>query len=295
MADTGSTVTTANDVVLNAAIIEQIVQEARDALVGADKISLYRLDEFGPKSVTIPIWQALTMADYGTEAANADSSAATTDGATITAALGTVDVEISDLLKGSTFGSFGPQTIEHMGRAAAQYFERKVAALYNGFSTVKGSTGIALSLANCRAAVVALRAANPMLTAPGTSFSGPYWVMHPTQVGNLRDEIATSGSSALTQPTQTEILNGAGSSFRTGLVGSLYGFPLYESTAVVSDGTDHHGGLLVPGALAAAVKYLARYEFYRDTKTREDRHALTSFLGVGEVKDTWGVELMSAQ
>lgn len=293
MADTGSTVTTANDVVLNAAIVEQIVQEARDALVCADKIALYRLDEFGPKSITVPAWQVLTMVDYSTEAANSDSSAATTDGATITAALGTLDVEISDLLKGSTFGTFSNQTIQHMGRAAAQYFERKVAALYNGFSTVKGTTGVALTLANCRSALATLRAANPMLTAPGTSFSGPYWVMHPTQVGNLRDEVATSGSSAFAQPTQTEILNAEGS-FRNGLVGMLYGFPLYESTAVISDGTDHHGGLLVPGAIGAAIKYLARYEFYRDTKTREDRHALTSFLGVGEIKDSWGVELISA-
>jgi hypothetical protein len=291
MADTVSTVTTANDVLVNAAIEEAIIQEARDALVMGDKIALFSLSMEGPRAITVPAWQALTMVDYSTEGSNNDSAATTTDGVTITAALGTLDVEIADLLKGSAYGAFTAQTIAHMGRAAAQYFERKVAALNVGFSSVFGTTAVALSLANCRSAIATLQAANPMVTAPGTSFSGMYWTFHPTQVGQLREEAATSASAAFSQPSQAEILNGAIPV--NGFVGNLYGIPCYQTTANISDGTDHHGALLVPGALGAAIKFLAKYEFYRSTATREDRHALTSFFGVAEIKDAWGVELIS--
>lgn len=290
MADAVSTITTSNDVVINAAINEEIIQEARDALVVGDKIALYPLPENGPRAITVPAFQALTMVDYSTEGSNNDSEAVTTDGVTITAALGALDVEISDLLKGSAAGSFGPQVIAHMGRAAAQYYERKIAALNVGFSVVKGTTGVALSLANVRSAIVALRAANPMMTAPGTSFSGMFFNLHPTQVGQLMEEIATSGSTAWAAPGQADLLD-AGN--RRGLVGKLYGIPVYESTANITDGTDHHGALMVPGALGAAIKFLARYEFDRSTASREDRHALTSFFGVAEIKDVWGVELIS--
>lgn len=291
MADTASTVTTANDVLVNAAISEEIIQEARDALVMGNKIALFGLPMEGPRAITVPAWQALTMVDYSTEGSNNDSVAATTDGVTITAALGTLDVEIPDLLKGSAYGAFGAQTIAHMGRAAAQYFERKVAALNVGFSAVYGTTGVALTLANCRSAIAALQAANPMLTAPGTSFVGPYFSFHPKQIADLREEAATSAAASFSQPSQSEMLNGAIP--LNGFVGNLYGIPVYQTTANITDGTDHHGALLVPGAIGAAVKFLAKYEFYRSTATREDRHALTSFFGVAEIKDAWGVELIS--
>lgn len=293
MADVVSTVTTANDVLVNAAIIEDIIQEARDARVMSDKVAAYRLPMEGPRAITVPKWggTAFTMVDYSTEGSNNDSVAATTDGVTITAALGTLDVEIPDLLKGSAYGAFSQQTIQQMGRGAAQYLERKLTALNVGFATVYGTTGVALTLANCRSAITALRAANPMLGAEGTSFTGPYWSFHPTQVGQLREEAATSASAAFTQPSQTEILNG--NIPVNGFAGLLYGIPCYETTANITDGTDHHGALLVPGALGVAIKYLAKYEFDRSGATREDRHMLTSFLGVAEIVDLWGVELIS--
>ena len=291
MADAVSTVTTANDVLVNAAISEEIVQEARDALVKGDKVALYRLPETGPRAITVPKWQALSMVDYSTEGSNNDSAAATTDGVTITAALGTIDVEIPDLLKGSAYGAFGPQTIAHMGRAAAQWFERKLCALNVGFSVVKGTTAVALTLADIRAGMAALDAANPMFSAPGTSFTGRYFDFHPTQIAQLREDAATSASAAFSQPSQTEILNG--NIPMNGFVGLLYGIPCYQTTANITDGTDHHGSLMVPGALGAAVKYLARYEFLRDGASREDRHMLTSFAGFAEIVDSWGVEFIS--
>lgn len=292
MADAGSTITTMNDAVVNAAVIEEIIAAARGKFTLADKIAAYKLPEKGPRAMTIAKFGSLAMQDYATEAANADSQEVSTDGVTITASLGVLDVEISDLLDGSGLSTLTPQTIAEMGRAAQEYLEKKASLLHIGFSVVKGTSAATLTLANCRAAKVALSAANPEVGAPGTSFVGPFWQLHPTQVGQLVDEAAASSAAVFSQPTESEFLRSDGTRM-DGYIGKFLGYPAFETTTIVSDGTNLHGALMVPGAYGIATKYLARYEMYRDMKTREWRHGLTSFFGVAERVDTWGVELLS--
>lgn len=291
MADTSSTVTTANDAVHAAGVNVTLIREARSKLVIADKIMSFQFDE-GETSRVIPSFQALAMGAYSTENANADAVAVTTDGATVTAAIGTVDFLIPDKLKGSTYASFSAQALANAGRAAAEYVEKAIHALHAGFSVVKGTTGTALSIQSMRQAVAALEAADPMLDAEGTTFSGPAFYLNPKQVLDLRDEIGNSASSLFSQASETEIMNAANAGM-SGLVGRFAGFPVFSTTAIVTDGTDYHGALIVPSAYCIGVKYLANYEFFRDVAKRSDRHAITSYFGVVEAKDAWGIELIS--
>lgn len=291
MSDVSSTVTTANDAVLAAAVNRAIIQEARSRLVIADKIGIYPLAE-GETSIVVPNFDALSMGAYATENANADAVAVTTNGATITASLATLDFLIPDKLKGSAYGSLTQSAIENAGRGCADYLEKAIHALHVGFSVVKGTTGVALSLASCRAAVAAFELADPQLSAPGTSFSGGAFYLNPKQISELRSEIGNSGSTIFAQATATEIYEAAKNGMPN-LAAHLMGFPVFSTTAIVTDGTDYHGALMSPAAYGLAIKYLANYEFFRDVAKRSDRHAFTSFFGVAEVKDAWGIELIS--
>ena len=291
MADTSSTVTTANDAVIAAGTNVTLIQEARSNLVIADKVMSFMFEE-GETSRVIPSFQALAMAAYSTENANADAVAVTTDGSTVTAALATVDFLIPDKLKGSSYNSFSAQALANAGRAAADYVEKAIHALHVGLSVVKGTTGNSLSVASMREAIASLEGADPMQNAEGTSFSGPAFYLHPTQILQLRTEIGSSASAIFTQASATEIMDAANNG-RRGLIGAFHGIPVFSTTAIVTDGTDLHGALIVPSAYCLGVKYLANYEFFRDVAKRSDRHAITSYFGVVEVKDAWGVELIS--
>lgn len=294
MADTATTVTTINDLVLPAAIAEGIIREARGNVVISDKIATKMQDpNYGPKAELFAAHQALAMSAHTTEGAQADAVAWSTDGTTVTAAVRTLDVLLPLLASGSVSAGVTPALIAHMGRAAITDHELAIHALHSSLSAVVGSTGVASSLANFRTAQATLRATGlDDACTNGNAPPGMRAYVHPTTFGQWMEELATSAASIHFQPASASLVDAGGTVSQKGFMGLLYGTPVYETTAIVTDGTDLHGALIYPDAYGAVVKFLAKYDVVAMPWLRSVRHMTTNFSGVAVIKNAAGVEIL---
>lgn len=294
MADTATTVTTANDIVVNAAIATGLIREARANAVISDRISRIVLPDMeGPRAATVAAHQALAFGAYSTEGAQADAVAWSTDGVTITATLRTLDVLIPELLLGSGIKGMTPALMENMGRAAIDDVEKAILALNSTFSASVGTTATALSLASWRAAITTLRTTGLDDADPqGFAAAGMKGYLHPTNVGQILEEVATSGAGVHFQPASAQALVNRAEPGNKGFIGTLHGAPLFETTGIVSDGTDCIGALMFPSAATLVVKYLARYAMVEMPWLRSVRHMATNFYAVALTKNAAGVKLI---
>lgn len=303
MSDTATTTTTADDALILASTEAKILTYARAQIVAGDKFYRKSLDpDSGAYSHVFPRFASLAASALVEDTLH-EAVAVSTDGATITAGLVGVDVVITDILKQRSMATLEDQVIAEMGRAVADKFDADVLALASGFSTAAGSTGVDLSVTDFLSAIASLEAANAqhgnlgeegMYGPTPAGLQGPMAFLHPTQIGDLRTSIMTSGGAFWSSSAEAaQVVYGNGMS-PGGFVGSLAGVPIFVSSNVAADSTtDRLGMMCVPGAIGVLVKYLARYETQRDLGPRNTRHALTSFYGVAELVDSYGVLIRS--
>jgi len=80
---------------------------------------------------------------------------------------------------------------------------------------------------------------------------------------------------------------------RSGLIGRIAGMNVYETSNMANTGTagDYKGGAFHKDALAIAIMQDVKIETQRDASLRADEIVATSVYGVGEIHDSYGVEL----
>jgi len=169
---------------------------------------------------------------------------------------------------------------DYASNALAAKIESDIIALFDGFSTSKGTTNTNLSLTTFKSAITALEKAS----APR-----PYYaVLSPQAWQDLTDTIqATSSAPA-----------NVGVKFPDSLmysyyVGELLGVPVYISTLFSDDGSgDHKCGMFSKQALGIAWKVRANIEIERDASLRAYQVVATATYGVTEIVDAFGVELL---
>ena len=234
----------------------------------------------GGKSVEVPIYAAVSAAAVS-EASDLSNTAINPTSVTITASENGIMTTLTDLARNSAPRNVAADIGKLFGEAIAKKIDQDLTALFDGFSTAVGSGSTALTAALVFQSIANVRNA-------GVSMDGVSAVLHPMVAYDLKANLTNTFANANGNDLANEAL-------RNGFVGRLGGVPIYETTNIDNDGTagDYKQGVFHKDALGLAMMQDLKIETQRDASLRADEIVATSVYGVGELNDTYGVELHS--
>ena len=231
----------------------------------------------GGKSVEVPVYAQVSAAAVS-EATDLSNTAINPTSVTITASEVGVMTTLTDLARNSAPRNVAGDIGKLFGEALARKQDADLIALFDGFATVLGDGTTAISPAVIFNALSTLRA-NAL---PANECAV---VLHPKIAYDLKSGL-TNTFAGLDTETSNEAL-------RAGFVGTLAGMRIFETSNMSNTGTagDYKGGAFHKDALAIAMMQDVKIETQRDASLRADEIVATSVYGVGEIHDTYGVEL----
>jgi len=234
----------------------------------------------GGKSVEVPIYAAVSAAAVS-EATDLSNTAINPTSVTITASENGIMTTLTDLARNSAPRNVAADIGKLFGEAIAKKIDTDLTALFDGFSTAVGSGSTALTAALVFQSIANVRNA-------GVSMDGVSTVLHPMVAYDLKANLTNTFANANGNDLANEAL-------RNGFVGRLGGVPIYETTNVANDGTagDYKQGVFHRDALGLAMMQDLKIETQRDASLRADEIVATAVYGVGELNDSYGVELHS--
>ena len=234
----------------------------------------------GGKSVEVPIYAAVSAAAVS-EASDLSNTAINPTSVTITASENGIMTTLTDLGRNASPRNVAADIGRLFGEAIAKKIDQDLTALFDGFSTAVGSGSTALTAALVFQSIANVRNA-------GVSMDGVSAVLHPMVAYDLKANLTNTFANANGNDVANEAL-------RNGFVGRLGGVPIYETTNVANDGTagDYKQGVFHRDALGLAMMQDIKIETQRDASLRADEIVATAVYGVGELNDSYGVELHS--
>ena len=234
----------------------------------------------GGKAVEVPIYAAVSAAAVS-EASDLSNTAINPTSVTITASENGIMTTLTDLARNSAPRNVAADIGKLFGDAIAKKIDTDLTALFDGFSTAVGSGSTALTAALVFQSIANVRNA-------GVSMDGVSAVLHPMVAYDLKANLTNTFANANGNDLANEAL-------RNGFVGRLGGVPIYETTNVANDGTagDYKQGVFHRDALGLAMMQDLKIETQRDASLRADEIVATAVYGVGELNDSYGVELHS--
>lgn len=234
----------------------------------------------GGKSVEVPIYSAVS-ASAVSEATDLSNTAINPTSVTITASENGIMTTLTDLARNSAPRNVAGDIGKLFGEAIAKKIDKDLTALFDGFSTAVGGDSTALTAAIVFQAIANVRNA-------GVSMDGVSAVIHPMVAYDLKANLTNTFANANGNDVANEAL-------RNGFVGRLGGVPIYETTNIDHTGTggDYKQGVFHRDALALAMMQDLKIETQRDASLRADEIVATAVYGVGELNDTYGVEVHS--
>ena len=236
----------------------------------------------GGKSVEVPIYAAVSAAAVS-EASDLSNTAINPSSVTITASENGIMTTLTDLARNSAPRNVAADIGRLFGEAIAKKIDVDLTALFDGFSQEVGDGTAVLSAANVFNAVAVLRKTG----VPTDEISG---VFHPLNAFDLK-----SGLTNTFVGRDTDLSNEA---LRNGFVGKVAGVNIFETSNLADSsgnnpGTtgDYKGAVFHRDALALAMMQDLKIETQRDASLRADEIVATAVYGVGELHDTYGVEM----
>jgi len=247
----------------------------------------------GSNHVQFSDWTKLTSANV--------SAATQATATTATISEHVIESQVSDLVLMGSGDDVENQAGPALGNAVAAKLDADLTALGTGFSQTECGAGSSLALSHIFGSMRQLRAAGAPM---------PYsLVLSPAQVWGGKGIISLLHNSALdtagssTTDTATArpvgIMGGKGEeAFQTGFVGNLAGFSIYWSDQISEDvgsGGDAAGFAMSKGAIGLGVgaEGLFRIRTQREESERLTKYVATGFWGEIEVKDAYGVYILS--
>ena len=236
----------------------------------------------GGKSVEVPIYAAVSAAAVS-EASDLSNTAINPSSVTITASENGIMTTLTDLARSSAPRNVAADIGKLFGEAIAKKIDVDLTALFDGFSQEVGDGTAVLSAANVFNAVAVLRKSG----VPTSEISG---VFHPLNAYDLKSNLTNTFAGL-----DTELSNEA---LRNGFVGKVAGVNIFETSNLADSsgnnpGTtgDYKGAVFHKDALGLAMMQDLKIETQRDASLRADEIVATSVYGVGELHDTYGVEM----
>lgn len=293
-----STLTTLNDIVLAAMIVDHTLDAARAATFMPRVV--WQKDISGTNSYVakFPRYAALAAAAL-TEANDLTSTTLSTDeSGSITATEVGVQVVLSDK---AAQGSAGRIDVSAVGRqcglAIADKLETDLTGVFTSFSASVGTTSVNLSLANLDDAIFTLKLANAPIGNPTeqsvqATASGYQCVLHPRQMADLRLALRQA-NFAFSNPLQMGLLESAGKT--AALAGEYLGVVFWESSTctTANTGDDRVGAMFVPSAIGLVTVGGPAVELERDASFRATEVNAVQSYGAGIACNSYGVKIVT--
>lgn len=303
MADTPTTVTTANDPLWAAGTEEKILRAARAAMCFTPRVMHFEFPRNGPISKVVSRMQAVTIASV-TPGTAQDAVAVSTDGATLTLSYKGAVHLIPDEVYERTVPTFSAAAMENLGLSMANQVETDGIGLATSLSTnMVGTSGSALTPAQFRRGVYLLEIANapksvaqePALGLAASVSTGYFAILHPTQVFHLGDSITmTSAAHFGSDPSLSEITR-VNAAFPPGYIGRFLGIDCYSSSLCTDDSTDVNGMILSPAAFGFGAKYLSEIKVGAyEVRSRSTPTSITGCFGFVELVDAYASRVRSS-
>jgi N4-gp56 family major capsid protein len=231
----------------------------------------------GGKAVEVPVY-AQVSAGAVAEATDLANTAIDPTSVTITASEVGVMTTLTDLARNSAPRNVAADIGKLFGEALARKQDTDLTGLFNGFNSALGDGTTAISPAVIFNALSTLRA-NAL---PANECAV---VVHPKIAYDLKSGL-TNTFAGLDTETSNEAL-------RAGFVGTLAGMRIFETSNMSNSGQagDYIGAAFHKDALAIAMMQDVKIETQRDASLRADEIVATSVYGVGEIHDSYGVQL----
>ena len=232
----------------------------------------------GGKSVEVPIYSAVSAAAVS-EATDLSNTAINPTSVTITASENGIMTTLTDLGRNASPRNVAADIGRLFGEAIAKKIDTDLTALFDGFSTSVGAADAALTVAKMFEAVANLRNS----AVPIADVSA---VLHPMIAYDLKANLTNTFANSNANDLANEAL-------RNGFVGRLAGVPIFETSNIANTGTtgDYKNGVFHRDALGLAMMQDLKIETQRDASLRADEIVATSVYGVGELHDSYGVEI----
>lgn len=269
-----TTSTTLDDLFANIILQARFTAEEESLMLGL--VTRYDIGNVAGKTVQVPKYPAITAAGL-TEGTDMSSTTVSTSSQTITVSEVGAQVVLTDL---AAMGAGNPaeELGTVLGNAIATKIDTDLIALFDGFSTSLGGAGTEITVSDLMKAAATLKTnkARGQMAA----------VVHPWHAYQLKANLTNSFAN----PNGGDLQNDA---MRNAYVGQIGGIDIYESANVSIDGSDDaKGAVFVPEALAIAMKRDFNLETQRDASLRAFELNATAIYGVGELDDSYGVELL---
>ena len=233
----------------------------------------------GGKSVEVPIFSTVSAAAVN-EATDLSNTAVNPTSVTITASEIGIMTTLTDLARNSSSRNIAADIGKLFGEAIAKKMDQDLTALFDGFSSSIGGAGQELTVDKIFQAVATLRQAN---------VPGPYYgVLNPKVAYNVKKNL----TNTFDNPNPNDLTNEA---LRTGYIGNIAGVQIFESSNVdgTTDTDNCKGAVFSQAALGLAMMQDLKIETQRDASLRADEIVATAVFGVGELHDSYGVELLA--
>ena len=232
----------------------------------------------GGKAVEVPIYAAVSAAAVS-EATDLSNTAIDPSSVTITAAEVGVMTTLTDLARNAAPRNVAADIGRLFGEAVAKKQDQDLIALFDGFSTAVGDGTTAINAAAIFNALSTLR-------GNALNINDCAVVLHPKIAYDLKANLTNTFANANANDLANEAL-------RSGFVGSLAGMRIFETSNMSNTGTagDYKGGAFHRDAIALAEMQGLKIETQRDASLRADEIVATAVYGVGEIHDSYGVEM----
>ncbi len=269
-----TTSSTLDDLFANIIAAARFTAEEESLMMGL--VTMYNIGDEAGKTIQVPKYPAVTAADL-TEGTDMSSSTVSTSSVTITVGEVGAQVVLTDV---AAMGAGNPaeELGTVLGNSIATKIDKDLIALFDGFSTALGGAGTEITVADIFKAAATLRNNK----AQGDIFA----VVHPFQAYQLKANL----TNTFANPNGGDAQNTA---MVNSYVGTIAGVDIYESSNITVDGSDDaKGAVFSREALAIAMKRDFQIETQRDASLRAFELNATAIYGVGELDDTYGVEML---
>ena len=249
----------------------------------------------GSNHVQFSDWTKLASSDVtaATQATTTTAVAITTAARTATISEHVIASTVSDLVLMGSGDDVEGQAGPALGNAVAAKLDDDLVELGKSFSQTECGAGTELALSHIFGSMRQLRSAGAPM--PYNLVLSPKQVWGAKGLISLLHDDAVTGSNA---KPMSMMGNKGEEAFSTGYVGSIAGFNVYWSDQIdenVGSGGDAAGFAFSKGGLGLGVGAdgLFRIAAERDEMLRATNYVATGFWGEVEIKDAYGVYILS--
>ena len=269
-----TTSTTLDDLFSDIIAAARFTAEEESLMMGL--VTMYNIGDEAGKTIQVPKYPAVTAAAL-TEGTDMSSTTVSTSSVDITVGEVGAQVVLTDL---AAMGAGNPaeELGTVLGNSIATKIDTDLIALFDGFSTALGAAAQEITVADLFKAAATLRTNK----AQGEIFA----VVHPYQAYQLKANLTNTFANPNGGDAQNTAMVNA-------YVGTIAGIDVYESANITIDGSDDaKGAVFSREALAIAMKRDFQIEAQRDASLRAFELNATAIYGVGELDDSYGVEML---